>query len=308
VPRPARLHLPGGTYYALQIAAHQQWLFNAPEHYAAFESRLIRALNRTGTQLLAYCWLPRAVHLAVRSHDVPMSRFMQGVTGSYARYLHRGSSQGGHVFRQRFQSVLIDPQAWLPELVRFIHYTPVREMLVQLPEQHDHSSCRNYLGIHRSPWLDTQAMFAVLESRGYNHQARIDFLRKTPSSHELELFETNGHADFRIVGDVEFRAQLPHAHRVHRRLQTLELLIDRVIISQGVERAELFSGSRRHGVALARSLIAWHARELHLATLAEVARRLGRDSSTLSKAMTRHRALKPALFESDAFSHLVPLG
>jgi len=133
--------VPGGTYYLVQLVSRDQVLLHDEEDYLFVEASLRRCLIRTHTIALAYCWLPRALHLAVRSGDISVSRFMQGWTSSLARHLHRRSHEIGHVFRQRFQSVLLDPQAWLPELTRFIHHLPVREGLSVCAEHYPHSSC-----------------------------------------------------------------------------------------------------------------------------------------------------------------------
>jgi hypothetical protein len=233
---------------------------------------------------------------------------MQGLTSSYARYLHRDTTDVGHVFRQRFQSILIDPVAWLPELARFIHASPVRVGLVMQAQDYAHSSARVFLDKHSGPWLDLHPVLNACKFRGLSHLETRAFLISAPSEKEIALFSSNHRADSRIVGDAEFRDQLPYAFRPHQRQQTLERLIDHVIIALEVERDELFSKSRRHRVALTRSVIAWHARELRLANLTHISRVLGRDVSTLSKSIARHRKQTPRLFTHDAFQHLMPLG
>ena len=60
-------------------------------------------------------------------------------------------------------------------------------------------------------------------------------------------------------------------------------------------------------VSLARALIGWHATQRHLASLSQVGRTLGRDASTLSRAITRYRRLHPELFRLDALRHLRPI-
>lgn len=307
MPRPARLHLAGGTYYLLQLSNAGRLLFATDADYAQFELRLIQSLRRTHVQALAFAWLPHAIHLAVRCGEVSISRFMQGLTSSYARYRHRLTGEVGHAFRQRFQSILIDPHSYLPELVRYIHYTPIRERLVARVHDYPHSSASIYSGSRALGWLDTAPVLDTLKARGIENGRARAFLLDIPPEADLALFDTNHHADARVLGDSEFRAQLPYAYRRQARTYVLERLIAHVITTLEIDRAELFTHSRRRRIALARSVIAWHARELKLATLTEVANMLSRDVSTLSKAILRHREQYPQLFKLDAFRHLFPL-
>ena len=307
MPRPARLHLAGGTYYLLQLSNADRLLFAEDADYAQFELRLTRSLRRTHMQALAFAWLPHAIHLAVRCGEVSISRFMQGLTSSYARYRHRFTGEVGHAFRQRFQSILIDPRSYLPELVRYIHYTPVRARLTHRVHDYPHSSASIYSGRRTHSWLDTEAVLTALRARGIEDGHACAFLLEAPPEADLALFDTDHHADARVLGGLEFRAQLPYAYRRQRRTLSLERLIAHVVTALAIDRAELFTRSRRRRIALARSVIAWHARELKLASLTEVSNMLGRDVSTLSKAIPRHRKHSPELFKLDAFRHLFPL-
>jgi putative transposase len=75
----------------------------------------------------------------------------------------------------------------------------------------------------------------------------------------------------------------------------------------GVERSEVLSRSRQRRLSLARALITWYATERGVATLAEVARRLERDPSTLFVGVERYRTLRPELFNLTALPDTGPL-
>jgi hypothetical protein len=271
------------------------------------ENLFAMALQRTRTQALAFCWLPRSMHLAVRSHDTAVSRFMQRFTSQIAREFLRGTPDVGHVFPRRFTSMLIDAQAWLPELVRFIHHVPVRASAVVSPSRYPHSSWAFYAGDRSVAWFDTRSVRRILDAREESRSV-IEFLECPPSAHELALFASTGRGESRIIGSDAFRASLPRRlHPPHGTL-TLETLIAKVSITQNVSRSELLSRSRRREAVLARALIAWHAIERRLATLGEISRRLGRDPSTLSKTIARARRTHPQWFRLDSLRHLTPLG
>jgi chromosomal replication initiation ATPase DnaA len=95
--------------------------------------------------------------------------------------------------------------------------------------------------------------------------------------------------------------------RVYRSTYSLDQVIDTVTCTLGLERSEVLSRSRQRRLALARALITWYATERGVATLAEVARRLQRDPSTLFVAVERYRTLRPELFNLTALQDSGPL-
>ena len=102
-------------------------------------------------------------------------------------------------------------------------------------------------------------------------------------------------------------ADIPRHMRVHRSSYSLDQVIDTVSTTLGVERSEVLSRSRQRRLSLARALITWYATERGVATLAEVARRLERDPSTLFVGVERYRTLRPELFNLTALPDNGPL-
>lgn len=307
MPRPPRIHLVGGTYYVLQLSSRHQPLFTADDDYEYLEQLLAKSLVQAEARAHAYCWLPHALHLAIRTRQTPVSRVMQGLTGSYARRLNRRRSDAGHVFSSRFHSTLIDPAQWLPELVRYIHYTPVRAQLAETPNIYPYSSHPRFMRSRAAQWIDSDAVFSILEARGMGRSQACEFLAAPPSVRELKALGDAGRAHNRILGSTQFLESLPRSLQRGRPRLTLDMLADVIARSQGTTKSDLHSHSRQRDMALCRSLVAWHAIERRVATLTEVARYFSRDASTLSKAIIRHRQMHPELFQLNAWRHLVPL-
>jgi hypothetical protein len=141
-------------------------------------------------------------------------------------------------------------------------------------------------------------------------QARFAYRRlmfETPAAGEGASFEHGGTDDPRVLGDREFMAAIPRNMRVYRSTYSLDQVIDTVTCTLGLERSEVLSRSRQRRLALARALITWYATERGVATLAEVARRLQRDPSTLFVAVERYRTLRPELFNLTALQDSGPL-
>jgi hypothetical protein len=130
---------------------------------------------------------------------------------------------------------------------------------------------------------------------------------EAPALDEGAHFERGSDDDPRVLGDRQFMADIPRHMRVYRSSYSLDQVIDTVSCTLGVERSEVLSRSRQRRLSLARALITWYATERGVATLAEVARRLERDPSTLFVGVERYRTLRPELFNLTALPDNGPL-
>lgn len=302
--RRQRLHVPGGTYYVVQEGSPRQPIFSQPDDYALFEYLLALTLRRTGARVHAYCWTANAIHLALQIDDASVGRFMQSLTSRYARGVHQRAGESGHFFRHRYKSVLIDPEVYLLKLIRHIHQVPALTGLTPNADAHSYSSHSAYLAKSSVEWLTTRHALRLLAD-GAEATTYADFMSQAAPPQDAHLFE---HSGARVIGGEEFLAGLPRHSRTYRTRTSLDQIIDTVTCRLGVDREHVLSNSRQRELTLARALIAWYASERGIATLSEVARRLRRDPSTLSVAVTRYRRCRPELFKLSTLHDVVPLG
>lgn len=306
--RRSRLHVPGGLYYVVQRGNARQPIFADASDYATFEQLLAAMVVRCRTRVHAFYWTKDAIHFAVQIADLPVGRLMQRLTSQYARKVHRKHGESGHLFQQRYHALLVDPDAYLLKLIRYIHLTPVRAGTVQEPGEYTLSSHNAYLGMTQVPWLTTGTALRMLNPR--MDQARQDFRRfmsEAPEGNDADLFDKGCTDDPRVLGDRAFMQVVPRAQRTYRSTHSLDQVIETVSSKLGLERSEVLSRSRQRRLALARALITWYATERGIATLAEVARRLERDPSTLFVAVERYRTLRPDLFNIGSLHDSGPL-
>ena len=95
--------------------------------------------------------------------------------------------------------------------------------------------------------------------------------------------------------------------RPYRTTATVDQVIETVACRLGIQRERILSASRERELTLARALVAWYVTERRIASLAGIARRLRRDSSTLSVGIARYRRRRPELFDVQALHDLAPL-
>ena len=83
----------------------------------------------SGGGLYAWCLMPNHVHALLRTGTMPLGRLVQRWVGPYATAFNREYGRVGHLFQNRFKSIVVDEERYLLELVRYIHLNPVRARL-----------------------------------------------------------------------------------------------------------------------------------------------------------------------------------
>jgi putative transposase len=306
--RRSRLHVPGGFYYVVHRSSARQPIFADASDYAIFERLLATMLARCRARVHAFCWEVDAIHLALQVTDMPVGRLMQRLSSQYARRVRRRRGAGGQLFQHGYDALLIDPDAYLLKLIRYLHLIPVRCGSVQDPNDYTLSSQRAYMGMANISWLTTTVALRMLAQRP--EQARYSYRRlmfEAPAPDEGAVFERGGDDDPRVLGDRQFTAEIPRHMRGYRSSYSLDQVIDTVSCTLGVARCEVLSRSRQRRLSLARALVTWYATERGVATLAEVARRLERDPATLFVGVERYRTLRPELFNLTTLHDTGPL-
>jgi hypothetical protein len=105
-------------------------------------------------------------HFVLRTRQANLSRLMRQVNGVYTQDFNRRHGKAGHLFQGRFKAVLVDGEAYLLEVCRYVELNPMRAGLVERPEDWAWSSCRAHVGqAPVPPWLDEQGLQAQLLGR-----------------------------------------------------------------------------------------------------------------------------------------------
>jgi putative transposase len=138
MPRVPRRALAGFAYHVLNRAVRRQAIFATSTDYAAFESLLVEALQRTPVRLLAYCLMPNHWHLVVwPSSTAQLSQLMQWLTLTHTSRWHvaHGTRGTGPLYQGRFKSVPVQEDEHLLRVCRYVERNPLRASLVDRAEQ-----------------------------------------------------------------------------------------------------------------------------------------------------------------------------
>lgn len=289
MPRRPRLHVAGGIYHVTLRGNHRQAIFGSDADRDLLETLLVESLSRYGCGLLAYCWMSNHIHAALRVGDAPLGRLVQHFASRYARRVQRRVPTTGHLFERRHHAALVDSDAYLMAVVRYIHLNPVRAGLVEDPLEYRWSSHRSYVGLTRQDWVsvdDGLALFGPDPERA--RAAFRRFVNTAPDEQELASIRQGQPltgAAGRPAGAIE-RSVPQRLHPLGP--SALDELIRRVATELEVPAEVLDSPSRARALSRARAEIAHEALRAGVATVSDLAARFKRTPATIWSCMQRY--------------------
>ncbi len=201
--RKRRIEFPGAFYHVFVRGNNKQRIFNDEHDYLAYLDRIERYHKRYDFVLYVYVLMPNHVHFLLETWQVPLSKIMQGLQQSYTMYFHKKHKTVGHLFQGRYNAILIQKEAYLFELLRYIHLNPVRKKIVKYPEDYPWNSHRNYIGLANQHFVNKEFILKMFSENDaaavklYSQFMQEDF----GEGHQDKYYQV---IDQRILGDREF--------------------------------------------------------------------------------------------------------
>jgi putative transposase len=131
MPRQARLDAPGTLHHVIIRGIEQRSIVEDREDREEFVSRMGQIATETGTVIYAWSLMTNHAHILVRSAQRGLAEYMRRVLTGYAIAYNRRHRRYGHLFQNRYKSIVCDEDVYFCELVRYIHLNPVRVRLVK---------------------------------------------------------------------------------------------------------------------------------------------------------------------------------
>ena len=130
MPRKSRIDTPGALHHIIARGIERRSIFGDDHDRDDFLKRLGKVLSETGTICYAWALIPNHFHLLLRTGMVSISTVMRRVLTGYAVCFNYRHNRSGHLFQNRFKSILCPEDPYLKELVRYIHLNPLRAKIV----------------------------------------------------------------------------------------------------------------------------------------------------------------------------------
>lgn len=315
MPRLARLDAPDVLHHVMGRGIEQREIFQNDTDRHDFVNRLSQLANQGAWDIYAWTLMPNHFHLLVKTRNQPLSTNMRRLLTGYVVNFNKRHRRYGHLFQNRYKSIVCQEDLYLKELVRYIHLNLLRSGLVKNLNELNRNLWSGHsaiVGKVKRDWQDTKYVLSFFGSDGKCRGRYLDYVKKgIPVGRRPELvggglirslggwsevlaIRKRGEKqafDQRILGDSEFvqeiRTDLDDLVKRNLRLSgqriDLEALAQKVCKIYQASMSELRSGSRRQPVIEARRAISWiGVRELGYSGAA-VARYMGVTNSCVTR-------------------------
>jgi putative transposase len=320
MPRKARIDAPGALHHIICRGIAKNKIFADAKDRLSFLKRLDKILTDTNTPCYAWALMPNHFHLLLRTGLVPIATVMRRLLTAYAIYHNRRHDRQGHLFQNRYKSILCQENTYLLELVRYIHLNPLRGKLVKDINQLDkypYCGHSTILGNTSNSWQEIDKILGLFHNKRYlAHRYYRNFVKKgieqgrRPDLVGGGLVRSVGgwsalismrraknyqKGDERILGDGDFVEQTLKAaneameRKSALRAQGIDLdgIANRVAYLLDMDPAAVWASGRYRHIVKARSLLCyWAVRELGT-SMALLSKMLNISIPAVSKSVVR---------------------
>ena len=320
MPRKARIDAPGALQHIICRGIERRKIFSDDADKNNFVARLGRVISETQTPCYGWALIDNHFHLLLKTGNVPIATVMRRLLTGHAVSFNLRHNRSGHLFQNRYKSILCQEDDYLLELVRYIHLNPLRAGLVSSMHQLDrYRYCGHsvLMGKINKDWQDSHYVLKLFGKRVSSARRRYrGFVEKgvgkgrRPDLTGGGLVRTAGgwaalkayrrqnieiKGDERILGDSDFvdsvlkeqNERLERRYRIQMQGYDFDKIVDRVAKIFELKPEELLSKTRQRKRVKARSVLCyWAVNELKLPGAA-VARRLKISNSAVSRAFVR---------------------
>ena len=320
MPRKARIDAPGALHHIMVRGIEKKNIFFDDFDRDAFVDRLGVVIPETQTACFAWALMPNHVHMLIRTGPTPISTVMQRLLTGYSVCFNRRHKRHGHVFHNRFKSILCQEETYLLELVRYIHLNPLRAGLVKdckVLETYAYTGHGIIMGKFQRDWQDTGYILGLFGKKSPIARRRYEaFVKKGIAEGRKPELVGGGlvrslggwtrvgerrdkgnriKGDERILGDGDFvenilrqcQERMERKYLYKNKGYDFEWLMGSVAAMLGIEKKEITRSGRYPRRVEARSVLCyWASRELGMSTIT-LSKRLGISQPTVSQSIRR---------------------
>jgi putative transposase len=121
MPRTARLDIPGLLQHVIVRGIERRDIFMDDDDRRDFVQRFQFLLEQAGVDCLAWSLMSNHYfHLLVHPRQTTLAKFMRRLLTGYAVSFNLRHKRTGHLFQNRYKSIVCDEDSYLLELVRYI--------------------------------------------------------------------------------------------------------------------------------------------------------------------------------------------
>jgi len=167
--RPLRIEYEGAFYHIVARGNERKRIFLSRADYEKFLASLRTSAERFSVVIHCYVLMGNHYHLIVETPKANLSFFMHAIQSGYTTYFNTKRGRSGHLFQGRYKSLLVDKDAYLLELSRYIHLNPVKAHITDVPEAYPFSSYPAFIDSGRETFVFRDLIWNMSHgSEGYH--------------------------------------------------------------------------------------------------------------------------------------------
>ena len=281
--RPLRIEYPNAWYQVMNRGAGYRNIFCNDNHRMLFLDLLSQISKMFRVEIHGFCLMDNHYHLLIHTPEGNLQRAMRHLNGVYTQRYNRLEATDGALFRGRYKAILIEPDAYLLNVSRYIHLNPVAAGLTSLAGDYQWSSYRSYIGVAPTPqWLQTKLILNMVGRHQRRKSYRL-FIEKGVDDETQTFYDKKkfpavmGSDDFResIHSRLPANTEIPEIKTL-RSAPSISAIIQAVSMIFVIPEKEILQTIRGRGMKNpARSAAIYCCRKMAGLPLNEIAQQFG---------------------------------
>ncbi len=324
MPRNSRIDAPGAIHHIIARGMERKKIFMDDYDRESFLKRLGSVISATDTKCYAWTLIPNHFHLLLKTGQFPLAKVMGKLLTGYAVSFNKRHKRSGHLFQNRYKSILCQEEIYMKELVRYIHLNPYRAKLVKsYDELNSYPFCGHAVIKEKMDlqWQDSKyvlSLFAETRSLairryelymkdGVSTKKRTDLtggglIRSNGGWDEVKRLRKNNDfqkSDERILGDGSFveevlsyvNEQTIMQNKYRNKKVTYDQLAEIAAKQFNIQSNQIFLKTKQRKIVNARNLFCyWSVQELNI-SMTELSKLLKITVSAISQASEKGMAI-----------------
>lgn len=146
MPRQQRIKSSTGVYHVTMRGVNKADIFLDQEDYETYLNYLQNMKATSHAEIYAYCLMTNHIHLLIKETDEDLGLSFQRLGAGFVGWYNRKYERVGHLFQNRYGSEVVETDAYLLMVMRYIHQNPVKVGLVNKVAEYPWSSVHEYKG------------------------------------------------------------------------------------------------------------------------------------------------------------------
>ena len=177
--RPLRIEYAGGIYHITSRGDRRENIYRDDVDRELWLEVLAQVCTRFNWRCHAWCQMGNHYHIVMETLEGNLSAGMRQLNGVYTQKFNRRHGLYGHVFQGRYKAILVEKDAYLMELSRYVVLNPVRASMVQDVHEWPWSSYPYMIDEQKAAeWLETDWLLGCFgKKRSENIRHYKNFVR-----------------------------------------------------------------------------------------------------------------------------------